>query len=71
MKYLCKKTYSKEIIAGNFYDYYLTSTKNYVKIEELYFVANNNMLSEPKIYKYFYTETEIRKIKLEKLKEFK
>jgi len=71
MKYLCKRTYSKEIISGEYYNSYLTNNKDYVKIEKLFFVMNTNNPSEPKIYKYFYTVKEIRKIKLKKLLDIK
>jgi len=71
MKYLCKKSYSKEFVLGKYYNSTSTYDDSYVKIEKLFFIINKDSLAEPKIDKYFYSEKEIRKIKLERLLDIK
>ena len=75
MRYLCKKAYSDKFNVGDYYyddnnlyeyngyDIYY----KYIKIDNLYFVMTPCVM-EPQINLYFYTEQEIRKIKLKKLK---
>jgi len=66
MKYLCKKTYSKDIIIGKFYDCVILTNSKMIQINSLLFLTDdNNLYCSPKINDYFYSEKEIRKIKLE------
>jgi len=73
MRYLCKKTY-RNINVGNYCscddiihsDYLLSgSFFKYINLKGYKFVIDG--IAEPKLKDYFYTEKEIRKIKLKKL----
>jgi len=85
MKYLCKKKYENYFIPGELYygdniiyldnSMYkhdrsgIESKYRYFKIDEYRFVIDNFVVESPKFEEYFYSQKELRKIKLKKLYE--
>jgi hypothetical protein len=67
MRYLCKKAYNEYFIVGEYYDCDYT-TESYLIING-YFFYLYNPFSKSKFIYYFYSEKEIRKMKLKKLYE--
>lgn len=76
MKYLCKKYFkiaNIEYFEGLYYDGILindiTEKSNAILINHLYFILSDDSVLEPKFKDYFYKNSEVRKLKIDKINE--
>ena len=70
MRYLCKKVYNKDFIVGEYYnDNNLSNEDEGFLIVNGYYFFNYPKTKSSNINEYFYSEKEVRKIKLKKLLE--